>query len=54
MTELDELREKEVAYCRGNIEYFIDSYGHIEDKDAEELIQPFRMWKRSTCCCCSK
>lgn len=42
---VDELRESELAYCRNNIEYFIDNYGHIEDKDAEELMQPFEMWK---------
>ncbi len=42
---IQDLREKEITYCRGNIEYFIDTYGHIEDKDADELIQPFRMWK---------
>lgn len=43
--DVQELREKEIEYCRSNVEYFIDTYGHIEDKDAEELIQPFRMWK---------
>lgn len=40
-----EVRQIELDYCRDNIQYFIDTYGHIEDKDAEELIQPFRMWK---------
>ena len=30
--------------CRGDIEFFIDTFGHIEDKDADELIQPFQMW----------
>lgn len=39
------IREKEIEYCRGNIEYFIDTYGHIEDKDAPDLIQPFKLWK---------
>lgn len=24
--------------------YFVEQYGHIEDKDAEELIQPFTLW----------
>ena len=24
--------------------YFVESYGHIEDHDAEELIQPFTLW----------
>lgn len=40
-----EIREKEIEYCREDIDYFIDNYGHIEDKDAEELIQPFELWK---------
>ena len=40
-----EARENEREYCKNNIEYYIDTYGHIEDKDAEDLIQPFRMWK---------
>lgn len=40
-----DIREKEIEYCRNNIEYFIDTYGHFEDKDAADLIQPFRMWK---------
>lgn len=36
----------ELSYCHDNPEYFIDKYGHIEDKDAEDgLIQPFVMWK---------
>ena len=42
---LQELRQSEIEYCKQDVEYFIDTYGHIEDKDAEELIQPFRMWK---------
>ena len=45
MVDVQSIRENEIAYCRTNIEYFIDTYGHIEDKDAEDLIQPFRMWK---------
>ena len=44
-TPKGELRQKELDYCRENIQYFIDTYGHIEDKDVDELIQPFRMWK---------
>lgn len=24
--------------------YFVENYGHIEDHDAEELIQPFTLW----------
>jgi len=44
MSDINYLREKEIEYCRDNIEYFVDTYGHIEDKDADELIQPFAMW----------
>lgn len=40
-----EIRQNEIEYCRENIEYFIDTYGHIEDKDAAEIIQPFNMWE---------
>lgn len=43
--DVQSLREKEIEYCRSNVQYFVDTYGHIEDKDADELIQPFRMWK---------
>lgn len=45
MVTVQDLREKELAYCRSNIDYFVDTYGHIEDKDAVDLIQPFSMWK---------
>src|SRR5574344_1151944 len=39
-------RNAELEYCRNNIEYFIDTYGHIEDKDNKEnIIQRFDMWK---------
>ena len=40
-----ELREIEYQYCRTHLEYFVETYGHIEDKDAEELIQPFNLWE---------
>ena len=39
-----EMRVLELEECRKDIEYFIDTYGHIEDKSADELIQPFKMW----------
>lgn len=39
-----ELRQCEIDYCQGDILYYIKSYVHIEDKDAEELIQPFNLW----------
>lgn len=45
MADTQKIREAEIAYCGSHIEYFIDKYGHIEDKDADELVQPFQMWK---------
>jgi hypothetical protein len=42
--DIQGLREKEIEYCRRNVDYFVDTYGHIEDKDADELIQPFNLW----------
>lgn len=41
-----ELREEERNYCLNNIEYFIDTYGHIEDRDAPEGVIPYRMWPK--------
>lgn len=41
---IGEWRVLMLDYCKDNIEYFIDKYGHIEDKGAEELIQPFKLW----------
>ena len=40
-----ELREMEYDYCREHLEYFVDTYGHIEDKDSDVLIQPFKIWE---------
>ena len=40
-----QLREIQYEYCRNNLEYFVDTYGHIEDKDAATLIQPFKLWE---------
>ena len=45
MREIDLLREKEIKYCHENPIYWLKTYGHIEDKDADELIQPFNPWK---------
>ena len=44
MTDKQKIRESEIEYCGKHIEYFVDTYGHIEDKDADELVQPFKMW----------
>ena len=39
-----EARENEIRYCGKNLIYFVKKYGHFEDKDADELIQPFVLW----------
>ena len=39
-----ELREKTVALCREDPVFFTKTFVHIEDKDAEELIQAFQLW----------
>ena len=44
MSEISELRQMELDYCRDNIVYYVRKYCVYEDKDAEELIQPFDMW----------
>ena len=41
---LNELRENEIEYCRGNIVYFVEEYGHIEDRNSQEIIVPFKLW----------
>jgi hypothetical protein len=43
---MSETRQKEIEYCRDHLEYFVDAYGHIEDKDnSDSIIQPFKMWQ---------
>ena len=45
MTSQETLRNNEIEYCRGNILYFIEEYGHIEVKESSaDLIQPFKLW----------
>ena len=34
-----ELREMEYQYCRTHLEYFVEKYGHIEDKDADAPVK---------------
>lgn len=41
---IEEIREREKEYCRAHVDYFIETYGHYEDKDAPDLIQPFHLW----------
>lgn len=38
------IRQAEAEFCRENPVYFVETYCHIEDKDAAELIVPFRLW----------
>ena len=45
---IGEARVLELDYCKDHIDYFIDKYGHIEDKSADELIQPFKLWPAQT------
>ena len=42
--QMTALRKAEAEYCREHPTYFVERYCHIEDKDAEELIQPFSLW----------
>lgn len=40
-----EIRNNEIEYCRDHLVYFVESYGHIEDRDSAEVVVPFRLWK---------
>lgn len=39
-----DIRKQTMERCRNDILYFIDKFGHIEDKDADESIQRFKLW----------
>lgn len=41
---IKEIRSKELAYCKNHPDYFVETYCHIEDKDAAEIIVPFTLW----------
>lgn len=45
ISDLAKIRQYEIDYCASHIVYFVKTYGHIEDRNAEEIIQPFRLWK---------
>jgi len=46
MSVISDVRRKEIEYCRDNLLYFVETYGHIEDKDnVESIVQPFSMWQ---------
>ena len=51
--ELKKLHEATREDCRKDILYFIKTFGHIEDKDADELIQPFKLWPAQEEACLS-
>lgn len=40
-----ELRKSELEYCAKNIDYFVETYCRIEDKDAAGIIIPFKLWE---------
>ena len=42
---LIDIRQKEIEYCSEHIVYFVENYGHIEDRNSEEIIVPFHLWK---------
>jgi hypothetical protein len=41
---IDEIRQAELDYCKDHLDYYVQTYCHIEDKDAAEIIQPFTLW----------
>lgn len=43
--QIEALYWDELNYCRNNLSYFVQTYGHIENKDSTEVIIPFRPWK---------
>lgn len=42
---LAEIRELEIEYCRDHLVYFVEKYGHIEDRDSPEIKVPFILWQ---------
>ncbi len=44
MSDLGKIRQAEIDYCATDIVYFVKTYGHIEDRNSAEVIQPFRLW----------
>ncbi len=47
LSDKQKLREAEIEYCATDIVYFIETYGHFEQKNdpTKDLIQPFNLWK---------
>lgn len=44
MSELGNVRQAEIDYCSTDIVYFVRNYGHIEDRNTDEVIQKFDLW----------
>ena len=44
--KVEAIRQDQIERCRSSIDFFIDNYGHIEDKDSLENggIAEFKMW----------
>jgi hypothetical protein len=41
---LKEVRDKEIEYCSEHITYFVEEYGHIEDRNSPEIVVRFKLW----------
>lgn len=41
---LAQIREKEIEYCSSHIDYYVETYGHIEDRTKPGVIVPFSLW----------
>ena len=44
LSAIEDIRAKELDYCKTHPDYFVETYCHLEDKDAPEIIVPFRLW----------
>lgn len=42
--QIEAIRAAEIAYCGDHPDYYIEHYCHIEDKDADPILQPFALW----------
>lgn len=42
--DIQAIRDNEIAYCKEHVEHFIETYCHIEEKEADDLIQPVKLW----------
>ena len=44
MNDLAKIRQAEIDYCASHVVYFVETYGHIEDRNSAEIIQKFTLW----------